>query len=89
MCQGSGLSGWSGGEDFSQEDILEIGTETMRIYGTIDRDTPEELSFSGVIMTVYGLCGGLFVCLVFLLCWVALSPLSDKHRFVGISFIDM
>jgi hypothetical protein len=58
LCQGLGLSGWSGGEVFRLEVILEIGT--MRIYGTIDRDTPEELSFSEVIMTVYGLCGGAF-----------------------------
>ena len=63
------------------KEILENGTKTMRIYGTIARDTPEELSYSEVIMTVYGLCGGLFVCLVFLL--------SNKHRLVGISCIGM
>ena len=69
-----------GGGGPSLEESLETETETMRIYGTVARDTPEEVSFSTVIMTVYGLCGGVFLFLVIFLCGVALSPLSNKHR---------
>ena len=54
--------------------------QRMRIHGTVPRDTPEQVSFSLVIMTVYGLCAFFFLFLVFLLCGVALSPLSQKHR---------
>ena len=42
--------------------------------GSVDRDTPDELSFSGIVVTVYFIWGVVFLLLVLALCVVGLVP---------------
>ena len=47
----------------------------------MDRDTPEELSYSPIVVTVYFIWGVVFLLLVIALCVVGLVPLANNHRY--------
>ena len=48
--------------------------------GSVDRDTPDELSYSITIVTVYIVWGVIFLILVLALCIVGLVPLATTQR---------
>ena len=49
--------------------------------GSVDRDTPDELSFSAIVITVYFIWGVIFLLLVIALCIVGLVPLANNLRY--------
>ena len=49
--------------------------------GSVDRDTPDELSFSAIVITVYYIWGVIFLLLVIALCIIGLVPLANNLRY--------
>ena len=53
----------------------------MMMDGSVDRDTPDELSYSPIVVTVYFIWGVVFMLLVIALCVVGLVPLGNNQRY--------
>ena len=57
--------------------------------GSVDRDTPDELSYSTTVVTVYCIWGVIFLLLVLALCIVGLVPLATTQRYCRKGYILM
>ena len=48
--------------------------------GSVARDTPSELSFSPLVVSVYFVWGFIFLLIVLLLCVIGLMPVASQQR---------
>ena len=80
LDQSAGKLGNKRKEFLEQYSNLQI-RKCLTMDGSVDRDTPEELSYSPIVVTVYFIWGVVFLLLVIALCVVGLVPLANNHRY--------